>query len=372
MRISNSEKKLKVLFVGAFSHTKDGSVGGQLHACKTLIRSEIINKVEFVLIDSTMETLPPPKFIRRAYLALKRILSFLFKISTQSIDTAFIFTSSGSSFIEKGFMSVIASVLRVRTVLSPRSGLLIDDLRKSKIMRGYVKFVLRRCDVVLCQSDNWKHFYQELSQLPSSRFSVIKNWLDPEPYLGIPIKREEKSRLNVLFLGWVEKNKGIYDIVTAVNNHQILGSNFKFIICGKGSELENVKDLVSKYALSDVFDFRGWVTGEDKLAILRKSHILILPSHREGLPNSILEAMASGCCVIASSVGAIPNVIEDKKNGILIDKSDVNQLADALLSLNSSQIRFNMGKKARETICNHHDINTVWRNVFSVLNYQNK
>jgi len=361
--------KLKVLFVGAFNPTRDGSVGGQLQACQTLINSDINKKVDFILIDSTMETLPPPHLTRRSYLAFKRIFLFLYKLFTQQIDTVFIFTSHGYSFLEKGIMVLIASMFGVSTVLSPRSGIILEDIDNSLVMKGYVKFILRRCDIVLCQSRSWKIIYQKLSKLPSSRFKIIKNWIDPKPYIKFPIEKNN-IKLNVLFLGWVERNKGIYDLVSAVNEYKELQSDYNFIICGEGSELKKIKRLVSDYNLSDHFDFKGWVTGAEKLNILRSSDILVMPSYREGLPNSLLEAMASGCSVMASSVGAIPNVIEHKENGILFDKSDIRQIAQSLSLLSSKEIRINMGRHARETIIQQHDINSVWKNVFCVLDFR--
>ena len=364
--------KLKVLFVGAFNSTKDGSVGGQLHACKTLLNSEIIKKVEFTLVDSTMETLPPPPLIRRSYLAFKRVFIFLYRLLTQQIDTVFIFTSHGYSFLEKGLMVLIASMFRVHIVLSPRSGILLEDINKSFGMREYVKFILRRCDVILCQSDSWKGIYQNLTNLSSSRFKVIKNWLDLQPYIDFPIEVKEKIKIDVLFLGWVEKNKGIYDLVSAVNKYKELQADYNFIICGEGSELKNIKKQVADYNLSEHFEFRGWVTGPDKLAVLRTSDILIMPSHREGLPNSLLEAMASGCSVVASSVGAIPDVIQHMKNGMLFNKTDVTQIREALLLLSSKETRINVGHHARETIIEHHDIRHAWENVFKVLNCQKR
>jgi glycosyltransferase involved in cell wall biosynthesis len=366
--INQLHKKPKVLFVGAFKQTLDGAVGGQLHACKTLINSPINNKVDFTLIDSTMETLPPPPLVRRAYLALKRILVFFYRLSTIRYDSTFIFTGAGFGFVEKGCMVLLAKIFRVRIVLGPRSGLLVDQISRRRLMRWYVNFILHQCDVVLCQSQSWKEFYQELTKLPSQRFVIIKNWINPLPYLALPIQKNHCDQINVLFLGWIEINKGIYDLVLAVKENQKLLSNYTFIVCGKGSEMEGVQSVISEYGLNHFFEFRGWVVGEKKMSVLRDADILVMPSYREGLPNSLLEAMASGCAVIASSVGAIPDVISDRKNGILVPRGDKVQLANSLILLGSSyQFRKKMGGLARETILNQHDINNLWKGVFNLL-----
>ena len=101
---------------------------------------------------------------------------------------------------------------------------------------------------------------------------------------------------------------------------------------------------------------------------MREADIFVLPSYREGLPNALLEAMASGCAVVASSVGAIPDIIEDGKNGALITQGDNMQLASSIIKLGSSKkLREDFGIHARKTIKNQHDINNVWKEVFNLL-----
>ena len=364
---------VKVIFVGAFGETLDGAVGGQLHACQTLIKSEISRHVDFIFIDSTMETVPPPSLRRRAYLAAKRLFNFTMQLIRNDFDTALIFTSAGFSFLEKGLMVLVADILGVRTVISPRSGLLIDNIEKSLIMQRYVRFILSRCDAVMCQSDSWAIYYQKLTHLPSSHFVVINNWLNPAAYFNLQRNLKSSCSVDVLFLGWIEKNKGIYELLSAVRKFPELQSGFNFVICGKGSELSNVQDLVKLHGLSGCFDFRGWVANNAKMAELGQADVLVMPSHREGLPNSLLEAMASGLCVIATSVGAIPDVIKNKRNGLLIEPYDVDQLANSLLYLSSisEEARKEMGKAAKGTIAQFHDINNVWLKVYDMLNPKN-
>ena len=78
--INTPKRKLVVLFVGGFTKARDGAVGGQLHACDTLINSKISGEVDFILVDSTMESLPPPPLYRRAYVAIKRIIEFIYDL----------------------------------------------------------------------------------------------------------------------------------------------------------------------------------------------------------------------------------------------------------------------------------------------------
>ncbi len=362
-----SSEKPNILFVGAFSDPKDGSGGGQRYACKTLLDSEISEKVNFYTIDSTMETLPPPGILRRLVLALKRFLKFCLLLMRFNFQSTLIFTSSGLSFIEKGLMIIVAKFLGLRAILCPRSGLILDDIEKSSMFLKYLKFVFRRCDYVLCQSESWKDFYKNITKLDDSKFTVIKNWIKTDSYIKIPLVRTKKAKINALYMGWLERNKGIYELINAVGNSQTLQKEFKFMICGKGSESANIVKLIKDKRLEDCFDFYGWVAGKKKLNILSNADILIMPSYREGLPNSLLEGMASGCSVIASSVGAIPEVISSKQNGLLIDNPREDLIVESLLYFYSPQRRYECGMNARKTIIDEHDINQKWKSIYEVI-----
>jgi glycosyltransferase involved in cell wall biosynthesis len=85
--------------------------------------------------------------------------------------------------------------------------------------------------------------------------------------------------------------------------------------------------------LSDRVYLPGWQTAEQVHDLLDAADILFLPSHHEGLPMAILEAMASGVAVVASPVGAIPDAIVDGESGLLVPCGDVDALSKAILRL---------------------------------------
>lgn len=137
----------------------------------------------------------------------------------------------------------------------------------------------------------------------------------------------------ILFLSRIETEKGIYIALDAIKILQNRFSNsLQFIIAGDGSQLENVKDYIEKNDIKNVV-VQGHVEGELKHKVLADSSIYLFPTYYpEGLPITILEAMLYGHVVITRPVGGIPDIVEDKVNGILIRSKDPQDFADAVES----------------------------------------
>jgi glycosyltransferase involved in cell wall biosynthesis len=310
---------------------------------------------------------------RRLFLAARRTTTYLGIILRSKLDGVVIFTSWGYSFLEKGMMVFAARLFGKRVILNPRSGLILDDLEKSRFMRWFIPSVFRQCNIVMCQSQSWKQFYQSISGLPDNRFIVIPNWVDFEPYLQISAQRKRAdTRISILFLGRIERNKGVYALAEAVQMFHEDLPHCRFIICGMGSELEAFKEKIADLALSHLFEFRGWVTGAEKIKALQDADIFVLPSYREGLPNSLLEAMASGLAVVATAVGGIPDILDDNA-GRLIQPGDVEALGHAIVELSkSAELRGHLGQSARSYVLENHDINKIWPEFLNMLQMNNK
>jgi glycosyltransferase involved in cell wall biosynthesis len=74
------------------------------------------------------------------------------------------------------------------------------------------------------------------------------------------------------------------------------------------------------------------VDGEEKARLLRRAGVFVLPSYAEGMPMSVLEAMASGTPVVASRVGAVPEMLENGNSGFVVEAGQLDQLAEAILA----------------------------------------
>jgi glycosyltransferase involved in cell wall biosynthesis len=156
----------------------------------------------------------------------------------------------------------------------------------------------------------------------------------------------------ILFLSRIETEKGIYIALDAIKILQNRFSNsLQFIIAGDGSQLANVKGYIEKNDIKNVV-VQGHVEGVLKHKVLADSSIYLFPTYSEGLPITILEAMLYGHVVITRPVGGIPDIVEDKVNGILVSSKDPQNFANAVESFLVDQekllcVSANNMKKAR-------------------------
>jgi glycosyltransferase involved in cell wall biosynthesis len=119
----------------------------------------------------------------------------------------------------------------------------------------------------------------------------------------------------------------------------------RLTIAGSGELESDLERLVTKLGLTERVDLVGWV---DPCSVLSRVDAVVLPSRNEGLPLVLLEAMHTGLPVIATSVGSVPEAIEDGVTGLLVPPEDHGALAGALRELaSSSEIRTRLGAAAK-------------------------
>jgi glycosyltransferase involved in cell wall biosynthesis len=346
--------KKKVLFVGSFKKTsKDGSVGGQMFASNTIVNSDLSDHIEWTLIDTTSDkNILSSNFVRLKK-AILRVFKYTYNIVFFKYDYLLIFVSDGYSFWEKGLMGILGKALtNSKVIMAPRSGFIINDLNYNPRLKSFITYVIKKVDLIICQSNSWKDLFQQISRENDAKFTIIENLIDFEKYNIIPIECKEKNeKITILFMAWVTRNKGIYELIESVTLLKKDNIDFKLIIAGDGIDYDIVLEEVKNRQLSEYIDFQGWVLNQDKLDLLSKSDVFVLPTYFDGYPNSLMEAMAAGKACIATKVGSIPDMIVNNETGILIDKQNPLQLYESLKFLiQNEDIRKNMGIAAQNSI----------------------
>ncbi len=321
-----------VLFVGAFNKRKKKDLyGGQLYACESLVNSNLSEKYTFIKLCSTQRSIPPPNFFLRFYDSILRIVELIQNIIFKKIDIALIFTGDGMGFLEKGLMIFLCKKNNIKTILFPRSGLIKNDIR-NKYFKYFLIFTLKNTNYLMTQGNTWKNFFLKYID-NKNKIIVQQNWINTSCYNN---KRDfTNKKLNILYLGWVDKQKGIFDLLEVFKKLVVdqKRKNISLIIAGKGKDFDLLISEVKRLKINNNIKIKGWVNKDEKLKILKESDIYVHPSYFEGFPNSLLEALSSGIPSVATNVGSIPDLISHKKNGYLYNPGKLDDLETFLIKL---------------------------------------
>lgn len=136
----------------------------------------------------------------------------------------------------------------------------------------------------------------------------------------------------ILFLGKLAPEKGIFDLIDALASVRDAVPDVRLVCAGEGSRIA-VARYAERLGVADAVKFTGWVGPSGKRALLESASVFALPSYSEGMPMSLLEAMAAGVPVIATPVGGIPEVVAEGASGFLAAPGDVATLARLLRKL---------------------------------------
>jgi glycosyltransferase involved in cell wall biosynthesis len=246
-------------------------------------------------------------------------------IFNRNIKIVHIHCSSRGSFLRKSIIVLLAKLFGKKTILHMHGSRFDLFYKSAGIFKAYIRMVLRLNDRVICLSPQWFTFFSRIA--PADRLRIVCNPVGPAPEIK---KTNERDYLQFLFLGRIGKRKGIFDILTALKNIAPDKRSRIRLIAGGDGEIEKFHNTVSELGLAGIVEYTGWVNGHRKVELLETSDIYILPSYQEGLPVSILEAMAYQLSVISSPVGGIPEIVKDGINGFLVEPGNILQLENAI------------------------------------------
>lgn len=189
---------------------------------------------------------------------------------------------------------------------------------------------------------------------PQGRCEVMLRGVDLKTFY--PPTMEEVRQLAVLFVGAVRTTKGAFDLLEAWTQVMTRCSHAELWIVGPDYTNGRFTQEVRSLGHDNSVKILGPQTLGKVADLMRQAQALCLPSHGEGTPNCVMEAMACGLPIVATEVGGIPDIVETGRTGMLVQKGDTQGLAVALASLlqNPDQ-RARMGKTAYEFACERLD-----------------
>jgi len=187
-----------------------------------------------------------------------------------------------------------------------------------------------------------------LEQFQAKIFFAPEHFID----LGLFNARKKISERTCLvgYIGRLSEEKGVLNFVKAIPGIIDAKKDVTFLVGGDGHLANEVKSLLVGNNIQAKVKMVGWISHEDLSAYLNELTLLVLPSFTEGLPNIMLEAMACGTPVLASSVGAIPDVIIDGENGFLLSNNSTENMVSRIMEIINRTDLQNISNNARKTI----------------------
>ena len=188
----------------------------------------------------------------------------------------------------------------------------------------------------------------------STSFKIVHCGLEIEKYHYRPPRKEIKYLLCVSRLS---SEKGLTFLVRALRILRNMGYDFELRLAGDGPIKEYLRNLVDEFEIADHVHFLGYLNEDEVIRELQHADLFILPSFIEGLPVSVMEAMAIGLPVIATNIAGTSELVEDGKTGILVRPSDAESLADAVVRMTKDYaFRLRAAELGRKKVIDEFDI----------------
>lgn len=344
-----------ILFVGAFPPPGYPIQGGNISDCRTLLGSSFPERAVLELVDSTQRSIPAPSLPVRAWFAIGRMLRVA-RLLSRKPDAMLLLAAGGFSLAEKSSYAWLGRMFGVRSLLFVRAGEVMERARRSRWYKGWVGLLIGGADRLLCQGESWRRFFVEVMGLPPERCPVVMNWTATPALLSVGASRsyDERPGHRILFLGWLSVTKGLMDLLEAFADVVKDGASVQLDVAGAGEASDSARAFVRLRGLEDQVVFHGWVDGAARLALLADADIFALPSHHEGMPNAVIEAMAAGLPIVVTPVGAVLDAVDDDRHAVIVPVGDPGRLAAALRGLlGSRDRRERLGRAAHARAAEH-------------------
>lgn len=216
--------------------------------------------------------------------------------------------------------------------------------------RSDIRSLFSRVDALIVLSEEWRDWLLENVCTPK-KLIVMHNGVSLPPHACDPYSHQD-----ILFLGRLDANKSP-DVLLRASRASLEKHPEAKLVFGGDGHLERYRELSDELGIADRCEFLGWVVGEDKELLFRRAGVYCLPSKNEGMPMSVLEAMAHGIPTASTPVGGVPQVIEDGADGFLFPVDDEKRLSEIIEQLlDSPALRMRIGLAGRAKIAERFDI----------------
>jgi glycosyltransferase involved in cell wall biosynthesis len=209
--------------------------------------------------------------------------------------------------------------------------------------------VLARACAIIANSQSLARLSASADPFP---VEVIPNGVDPQVFAPEQTTSASEDEFRMLFVGRLHSQKNVGMLLESAAALAVLpGPRVVLEIVGDGPERPALEKLAAQVGAAEALRWHGWLGKPDVLACYRRTHVFVNPSLYEGMPNTVLEAMACGVPVVASRIGGNEDLVVEGETGLLFELAAPQQLTAALQRLRlSPQLRIGLGARGRQRV----------------------
>lgn len=298
---------------------------------------------------------------------IKVLLSFKKQVNDKTITMVHInMPLEKAAIVRDTSFAALCHVVNKPYIIHLRGGSYSKNVKIPWIFNALIKKSLKKANKIIVLGNEEKKFVNDFYNIENRKIIVLSNCVKIPEFKQKEIHKIDK--INILFLGRIDKNKGLKEIINALSSISP-DIDYIFNIAGDGPDKDWFLELCKKN-IAKKFSYRGVVYGESKEHLLAESHIFLLPSYFEGLPNALLEAMSYGVVPIVTPVGSIPEVVEHKKNGLIVKIKNSNDIKNAIGFLfHNKGIYKRLSQQAYHTIAVNYSLDNYLKELNKI--YQN-
>lgn len=265
------------------------------------------------------------KLLRLLWLVLRVFATLL----RQRFDVVYITLSpTGSAFFKDGLLLFLAKIFVPRRIIHLHGKGIQAELSRSSLRRLLYRWVFSGCEVVHLSQG----LLADIEGLPCAARHVVAN--------GVPAQQtvaHAEKEYDFIYLSNLVEVKGIFVFLEALGQLKAQGASFRAAVVGAATDevASEVASLIATYGLRDYVDLLGPRYGAEKYTALKASRVFVLPTfyRNECFPLSILEAMSVGLAVVSTDEGAIAEIVEHGKCGLIVESHSPESLGSALQHL---------------------------------------
>lgn len=304
----------KILFLGVSMKTKGG------------MTAVLVSYKKYIAGMQFIPTWRLGNKLMKSWYALQAMVRIWFQcVFNKNIEIVHIHGAANASFYRCKLFIKLAKILGKKAILHEHAADFVEFYNNSSSKEDITE-TINKCDSLIVLSNSWKAYFISIGVVPDKVY-VLNNIVSPPE---IKIMKRNDDKLHLLYMGEISNRKGVFDLLNAISENKDYFKDNLLLKIG-GNEVDgDIKGFIKEKGLGSFVSYEGWIAGEYKNKCLNWEDVYILPSYNEGLPIAILEAMSYSHPIISTPVGGIPEIIENYKNGILVQPGNLKEIAESI------------------------------------------